>query len=192
MSAPQYDAKRPVTVLAGTYGHPVHPMLVTVPIGAWTASLVFDIASHFVKSPAFLVQGAFWLIAVGVLGALAAACAGFLDMSAITPHTRAYRTATLHMALNLVVTGGYAAGFAWRYHGHGHTKPVPAGQLALSAACLAILGVSGYLGGKLTFRYGVRVADEATQADGYADTRPEPAPGRPGSTQSGSWPATRA
>ncbi len=179
MSAPQYDAKRPVTVLAGTYGHPIHPMLVTVPIGAWTASLVFDIASHLVKDPAFLVQGSFWLIAVGVFGALAAACAGFLDMFAITPHTRAYRTATLHMALNLVVTGAYAAGFAWRYYGQQHAKPVPAGQLALSAACLAILGLSGYLGGKLTFRYGVRVADEATQADGYADTRPEPPPPPP-------------
>ena len=41
----------------------------TVPTGAWTASLVFDIASHFVKSPGFLVQGSLWLLAVGVLGA---------------------------------------------------------------------------------------------------------------------------
>ena len=123
MSAPRYEAKHPVTVLAGTYGHPVHPMLVTVPIGAWTASLVFDIASHFVKSPGFLVQGALWLIAVGVIGALAAACAGFLDMFAIPLHTRAHRTATVHMALNLVVTGAYAAGFAWRYYGHQHAGP---------------------------------------------------------------------
>jgi hypothetical protein len=33
--------------------------------------------------------------------------------------------------------------------------------------CLATLGVSGFLGGKLAFRYGVRVADEASQASGY-------------------------
>ena len=33
-------AKRPVTKLAGPYGHPFHPALVTVPIGAWVASLV--------------------------------------------------------------------------------------------------------------------------------------------------------
>jgi len=31
--------KRPRTVLAGPYGHPFHPILVTVPIGAWIASL---------------------------------------------------------------------------------------------------------------------------------------------------------
>jgi hypothetical protein len=34
---------------------------------------------------------------------------------------------------------------------------------------LAALAVSGFLGGKLTYRYGVRVADEVTQADGYDD-----------------------
>ncbi|MGW0424100.1 hypothetical protein [Streptomyces sp. NPDC003015] len=40
------QAKRPVSAaLAGPYGHPFHPILVTVPIGAWVASLVFDIAS---------------------------------------------------------------------------------------------------------------------------------------------------
>jgi hypothetical protein len=42
-----------------------------------------------------------------------------------------------------------------------------------------VLGVSGYLGGKLTYRYGVRVADEVTQAEGYggpaAPARPYPA-----------------
>jgi uncharacterized membrane protein len=179
-TTPQYEAKHPVTVLAGPYGHPFHPLLVTVPIGAWTASLVFDIASRFVKHPAFLVLGARWLIAVGVLGALAAACAGFLDMFAIPPHTRAYRTAVLHMALNLVVTGAYAAGFGWRYYGHQHAGPVPAAQAALSAASLLVLGFSGYLGGKMSFRYGVRVADEATQAEGFTDGDASPSP---------SWPA---
>lgn len=44
--------KRPVSMLAGPYGHPIHPILVTVPIGAWVAALVFDIASHIVDRPA--------------------------------------------------------------------------------------------------------------------------------------------
>ncbi len=38
-------AKEPVTVLAGPYGHPFHPILVTVPIGAWVASFVFEFIS---------------------------------------------------------------------------------------------------------------------------------------------------
>ena len=163
----QLQAKQPVSALAGPYGHPFHPILVTVPIGAWTASLVFDIASHVTARPGFLAQGSLWLIAVGVIGALAAACAGFLDLFGIPAGTPAFRTALVHMTLNLVVTGGYAAGFAWRYGSYHRPGPVAAGPLALSAGCLVLLGVSGFLGGKLAFRYGVRVADEATQACGF-------------------------
>ena len=44
------------------------------------------------------------------------------------------------------------------------------GALVLSAVALAGLAVSGYLGGELAYRYGVRVADEATQAHGYQAT----------------------
>jgi uncharacterized membrane protein len=163
----QQQAKHPVTVLAGPYGHPVHPILVTIPIGAWTTSLVFDIASHLTGSPGFLAQGSLWLNATGVIGALAAASAGFLDLFAIPGRTPAFRTALVHMTLNLAVTAAYAGGFAWRYGGYHHPGPVAAGQIALSAVSLAVLAVSGYLGGKLTYRYGVRVADETTQADGY-------------------------
>lgn len=67
----QQRAKRPVSAaLAGPYGHPFHPILVTVPIGAWVAGTVFDIASHVVDDPDFLARGSMWLIAVGVIGAL--------------------------------------------------------------------------------------------------------------------------
>ena len=41
------------------------------------------------------------------------------------------------------------------------------GPLALNAAAFAVLGVSGWLGGKLSYRYGVRVADEVTQSEGF-------------------------
>jgi uncharacterized membrane protein len=181
----QYQAKHPVTVLAGTYGHPLHPILVTVPIGAWATSLVFDIASHAVHPATFLAQGSLWLIAVGAIGALMAACAGVLDLFALPDQTKARRTALVHASLNLIVTAAYTAGFAWRYK-TAHPAPVPAGQITLSAVSFALLAVSGYLGGKLTYRYGVRVADEATQADGY-DTRghpPSPVPSQPDLTRS--------
>lgn len=165
----QLQAKHPVTSLAGPYGHPFHPILVTVPIGAWVASLVFDIASHVTTGPGFLARGSLWLIGIGVIGALIAAWTGFLDLLAIPAGTRAYRTANVHMTLNLVVTSAYAVGFVWRYGGYHHPGPVPAGQLALSAASLVALAVSGYLGGKLAYRYGVRVADEAIQGTGYTN-----------------------
>lgn len=167
MTSTTGPAKQPVTVLAGPYGHPFHPILVNVPIGAWVTSLVFDLASHLVDEPAFLARGSIWLIAVGVLGALAAAMVGFLDLLAIPGGTAAFRTGLLHMSLNLTVTAGYAANFGWRQAGHLDAGPVPAGPLALSVVSLLVLGVAGRLGGKLVFRYGVRVADEATQAEGF-------------------------
>lgn len=167
MSSPQYQAKRPASVLAGPYGHPFHPLLVTIPAGAWTASLVFDVASEAVSHPAFLAQGSMWLIGVGVAGALAAATTGFIDMFAISIGTPAYRTAMLHMCLNLAVTFVYVIGFGWRFTSHHHGGPVPLGQLVLSAAGIAVLAFSSWLGAKLAFRYGVRVADERTQAEGF-------------------------
>lgn len=160
-------AKRPVTVLAGPYGHPFHPILVTVPIGAWVAALVFDIASHIVADPGFLARGSLWLIGLGVVGAAAAALFGFLDLFAIPTGTVAARTGLVHMGMNLTVTGAYAVGFAWRLDGYDRPGPVGAGQLALSVVSLAVLGAAGYLGGKLAYHYGVRVADETTQAEGF-------------------------
>jgi len=161
--------KQPVSpLLAGPYGHPWHPILVTVPIGAWVASLVFDIGSHIVDQPGFLTEGSEWLIALGVLGALAAATVGFLDLLAIPTGTPAFRTGLLHMSLNLCVTGGYIGNFFWRHAEYTAGRPVATGPLALSAVSLALLAVSGYLGGKLAYRYGVRVADEAIQATGFS------------------------
>lgn len=173
MTSDVRQAKRSVSpALAGPYGHPFHPILVTVPIGAWVASLVFDIASRIVGDPGFLTQGSVWLIAIGVIGALLAALVGFLDLLAIPAGTRAFRTGLVHMSLNLVVVGAYVGNFFWRHASYGHPGPVAIGPLVLSAVSLAALAVSGYLGGKLAYRYGVRVAEETAQAEGYQTTRP--------------------
>ncbi|SCF16816.1 Uncharacterized membrane protein [Micromonospora coriariae] len=165
------QARHPVTSLAGRYGHPIHPALVAVPIGAWVGSFAFDLASRFVSEPQGLTDGARWLIGLGVIGALTAALAGFLDLFAIPTGTPAFRKALAHMAINLAVTGAYAANFALR--GADPPGPVAVGPLALSAISLAGLTVAGYLGGELVYRYGVRVADETTQAQGYNSTDKE-------------------
>jgi hypothetical protein len=53
------EAKAPVSSVAGPYGHPFHPILVTVPIGACVASVVFDVASNVTSGgSAALVEGA--------------------------------------------------------------------------------------------------------------------------------------
>jgi uncharacterized membrane protein len=161
-------AKAPISwPLAGPYGHPYHPALVSIPIGAWIASMVFDISSHFVSKPAFLATGSEWLIAIGIIGAIIASLAGFMDLTSLAEGTPAYRTASAHMILNLFLIIGYGGDFWWRRHTYASGAPVGAGAMSLSAGCLVLLTVSGFLGGRLAYRYGVRVADEATQASGY-------------------------
>lgn len=166
-------AKHPVTRLAGPYGHPLHPALVPVPIGAWIAALVFDVASHAGSSQGFLADGARWLVAIGIVGALAAATAGVLDLAAIPPRTHAMRLAVTHMSVNLTATALFAAGLLLRW-GDG-AGPVGYGVLALDALGVAALATGGFLGGELAYRFGVRVADEATQAAGFRTAPTDPA-----------------
>lgn len=161
--------KRPVgAALAGPYGHPFHPILVTIPVGSWAASLVFDIASHFADDPAFLARGSMWLLGIGVIGALAAGLVGFVDLAAIPSGTRAHRVGVLHASLVLLVTAAYAGDFWWRYADEGPLGGVGAGMLTFNVVSMAMLGLPCFLGGKLAYFYGARVADEATQAEGFA------------------------
>ena len=161
------DGKHPVTSLAGPYGHPFHPLLVTVPIGAWVASLVFDVISHTGDDPAVFAKGAWWLVAIGIVGALVAALFGLLDLFAIPTGTRAFATGLIHMGINLGVVALFAIGLALRHGRLDDADGTLVGLVALTIVALVLLAVSGWLGGRLTYRYGVRVADEATQADAY-------------------------
>jgi uncharacterized membrane protein len=162
------EAKDPVTPIAGPYGHPFHPIFVTIPIGAWICALIFDIASRVKDngSPT-LVDAAYWLIGIGIIGALVAAIFGLLDLLSIPRRTRAFATGLTHMSLNLIVVALFVVNFIWRHNDHLDLAKVRVGQLVLSAVAVAILAVSGWLGGTLAYHFGVRVADQTTQADGF-------------------------
>lgn len=160
------QGKRPRTALAGPYGHPFHPTLVTVPIGAWVASVVFDIAAlASSEEERTFAEGAYWLIAIGIVGAVLAAVLGLVDLLGIPRGTKAFRTGITHMSLNLTVVILFAINFAVRA-GQDYEKASVFG-FVLSLIGLALLGASGWLGGKLAYRYGVRVADEQTQREGF-------------------------
>jgi uncharacterized membrane protein len=158
-------AKRPRSALAGPYGHPFHPILITVPIGAWVASFVFDLISKNSDRPEVFAEGAFWLIIIGLVGAVLAAVFGLMDLLTIPSKTPAATTALTHMALNTIVLVLFGISALIR-ESDGRDE-VSNTALGLSIAGLLVLGVSGFLGGKLSYSYGVRVADERTQAAGY-------------------------
>ena len=164
--------KEPSTPLAGIYGHPTHPIAVTLPIGAFVASLLFDLASHRSEEPRVFARGSAALVKTGLLGGAAAAFLGYLDYTKIPAGTPAGNTATAHLALNATTLGLYALNLGGRERRlrreETRNEPVAPAELALSLLALALLGASGWLGGMLSYHFGVRVARERDQIEGLA------------------------
>lgn len=156
-------AHRPRNSLVGPYGRPLHPLLVTVPIGAFAATLAFDVASVLVEGRAF-GRAATWLSAIGIVTGLLAAVFGFIDSRGLTPGTRAQATAVRHMILMGVTLLCFVVGFfIRRADSDQYLNGTPLAALALSVVGSAVLVVGAWIGGRLSYSDGVRVADERDQ-----------------------------
>jgi uncharacterized membrane protein len=112
-----------------------------------------------------------WLILLGVIGAALAAIFGLLDLLNLPHGTTAFNTGRIHAGLNSAALLIFLVCFFWRYRTADSWEAAPLGPLILSILGLAVVGVSGFLGGKLAYRYGVRVADESVQAEGFRERR---------------------
>jgi nitrite reductase/ring-hydroxylating ferredoxin subunit/uncharacterized membrane protein len=138
-------------LLSGTLiGHPVHPMLVTVPIGAWVSASVLDFVGGKRSRDA-----ARKLVALGALSALPTAATGASDWSDTLGAER--RVGLVHAVGNYAALGVYGMSYLARRRGrHARGK-----VLALAGA--GLLAATGYLGGHLTYAYGVGVDTTAFQ-----------------------------
>jgi uncharacterized membrane protein len=155
------------SLLAGPEGHPFHPLLVPLPIGAFLSSLIFDILTRTrADGLPYLVDGAFWLIGVGLVGALAAAVFGVVDFRTIPRGSAAFATAARHLTLNAAAFVLFAIGYAWRAGDHVELDKTKWGQLSLSAVAVAFLIAAIWLGGKLTYHYGMRVSGRTDRDEG--------------------------
>jgi uncharacterized membrane protein len=155
------------SAFAGPAGHPFHPFIVPVPVGAFVSSLIFDILTWTrADGLPYLVDGAFWLIGIGLIGALIAAVFGVLDLRAMPRRTRPFSIAMSHLTLNAGAAVLFIIGYAWRAGDHVELDKTRWGQLVLSAVAVALLLVAVWLGQTLTYRYGRRVTRIADQADG--------------------------
>jgi uncharacterized membrane protein len=175
MDSQRLPSKEPATKMAGPYGHPFHPLFVTIPIGTWVASVILDIASKASNDPNPYVQSARWLIGIGIIGAIVAAIFGLMDQATIPSGTPAKRTAMTHMTLNTLVLVAFIV--SWFIRGNGGIEAdgsTSTELLILSIVALLVLTVSGWLGGMMAYRFGVRVARESDQAEGYGDERTTP------------------
>ena len=136
--------------------HPLHPMLVHFPIGLLLLSLSFDLASLVFPSVPDLVRDSFYAMLLGVITALIAAVPGFVDYTDIRSDHPAKRTATVHLTLNLIVVALYGINLGVRSSSLVDPK-IQMVPMILSFIGVALLSVSGYLGGRLVYDDGIGV-----------------------------------
>ena len=136
--------------------HPVHPALVPVPIGAFFVALVADTA-YLATSHPFWPRMAGVALAIGVAGALIAALPGLVDFSGLAQGSRVRAIAIAHTLLNVAVVGLQSLSLYLRSRSEASTFEPGTAALALSGLALALLGASGWLGGKMVFQLGAGV-----------------------------------
>lgn len=164
-----FEGERVRDTLSGTWlGHPLHPLMITLPIGSWAAASVFDLSGDKKLQPA-----AQRLVGLGLLSAVPTAAAGLSDWRYTMGPER--RVGAVHAVANTVAMGFYGASWLARRKGAHGTGTV----LALAGA--TAMSVGGYLGGHLSYAMGVGV--DATSFENLPDSwttvarRDEVAPG---------------
>jgi len=151
------------------FRHPLHPMLVHFPIGLFFLSLLLDIASFAFPNVPNLVLASFYAISLGVVTALLAAVPGFADYTDIRRDHPAKRTASAHMILNLIVVGLYAINLAVRFSADVDLRVHPL-AFSFSLVGVALLSISGYLGGRLVYDDGIGVGRHKRHMPAPRDT----------------------
>jgi nitrite reductase/ring-hydroxylating ferredoxin subunit/uncharacterized membrane protein len=124
-------------------GHPLHPVLVAVPIGAWTMTVALD-AIEAVTGDSRLRVGADTTAALGLAGALASAVTGAAQWQYTLGRPR--RLGLAHALVNLTAAGGFGLSLLLRLSGKRR-----AGKAAAILSYAAVT-VGGYIGGELTYR----------------------------------------
>jgi uncharacterized membrane protein len=135
---------------AAINGHPIHPMLVPLPITLFIAALVTDVV-YVLGGSAGWADASRWLLAAGIAGALLAAIAGFIDFAG-SSGIREFRDAWLHLFANLAVVAIEIANLLLRLQ---DLKAAASPGLYLSILATLLLLFSGWKGGELVYRHGV-------------------------------------
>jgi len=142
-------------ILHGTWlGHPLHPALTDVPLGAWTAALALD-AMESISGRRELGAGADAAIAIGLVGAAGAAVTGLTDWS--ETNGRARKVGLLHGLLNVGATVLYSTSLVLR------RKQKRNAGMGFAMLGFAVSSASAYLGGHLVFGEQIGVNHAAAQ-----------------------------
>jgi uncharacterized membrane protein len=146
---------------AKLFGHPIHQMLVVLPLGLLVMAVLFDLMDAVTGRTGWSLSS-FWNIVAGVVTGVLAAVFGLADWLAIPAGTRAKRVGALHGLGNVVVLTLFTLVAVLRWTTPGHEAPAVAFVLELCGLALGV--VTGWLGGELVDRLGIGV-DEGAHAN---------------------------
>jgi uncharacterized membrane protein len=144
--------------------HPLHPMLVPIPIACFLLTLIGDLA-YTGTNNTFWYSFSTWTMGIGIIGGLLAAIPGLMDYFKVVPEGEAKRQASTHMVLNLGIVSLFVINLLVRLY---TTASVGANWwLSLTLTIVANLALlySGWLGGELVYRHRLGV-EERGAAEG--------------------------
>src|SRR4051794_21720698 len=144
---------------ANIMGHPMHPILITLPIGLFVGVLLFDLTFWQTRTEMW-ATGALWLLGAGLIAAALAAVAGLIDFLG-DRRIRGLSDAWQHAIGNVIMVLIQLFSFYERYR-YGTSAVVPLG-LSLSFVAVFIMLFTGWKGGEMVFRHRVAVYDEPLQ-----------------------------
>jgi uncharacterized membrane protein len=141
--------------------HPIHPILVTLPVTTLVGALVTDLV-YWRTGDAFWAEASYWLLLAGIVTAVLAAITGMIDFFSID-RVRRHAAGWIHAILNVTALLISLVNW-WLRTDNLETVIVPWGLL-LSAMTAVALSISGWYGGELIYRYKVAVFGDLRQPD---------------------------
>lgn len=148
--------------------HPVHPTMVVFPIAFLTGTLFSDLTFLWTRDP-FWAQASFWLASVGLGIGLPAALVGMVDFFTMN-EVRKHVSAWSHFLAGTMVLALAGANVQLRWDSP-ENAVWPLGLL-LSATMAAMVIVTGWLGGTLTFKHGIGTYGHDVEEEESDDTPP--------------------
>jgi uncharacterized membrane protein len=145
-----------VNPLRGLPGHPSHPPLTDLTIGAYTFAAIAAVLGRAGVAEHGFAQGWWLALVVGAASSVLTVGTGFLDWLQISRGTPLWRTATTH-ALTMAAASVFFVLAAIFGHGGYTAQSVGTGDLVLTLVGFALLTAGGTMGGSITYVHGMRV-----------------------------------
>jgi uncharacterized membrane protein len=151
--------------LRGFPGHPSHPPLTDVTVGAYTFAAIAAVLSKAGVAEHGFAQ-AWWLaLVVGAISSALTVSTGLLDWLQISSGTPLKRTANLHAVTMATASVFFVLAIVFG-HGDYARRSVGTAALILTIVGFLLLTAGGTMGGSITYVHGMRVlnlADEPTR-----------------------------